>query len=121
MSSASRSSEPRRRVLGLLAAAGLLLAASGAWAQGRPLDGPRAAGQVGERFDGYAVIRGTASADLAALVDRVNGERKALYQQRAAADHAPVDQVGRVYAQEILKAAPAGTWFLQENGQWVQK
>jgi hypothetical protein len=29
--------------------------------------------------------------------------------------------VGKIYALEILKAAPAGTWFQQESGQWVKK
>jgi uncharacterized protein YdbL (DUF1318 family) len=87
----------------------------------RLLDGPRAAGLVGERFDGYAVVRGAAPADVAALVDRVNAERKAVYEQRAAADKAPVDAVGKIYAQQIMQSAPAGTWLLGEDGQWTRK
>jgi len=93
-----------------------------AFAQGRTLDAPRSAGTVGERYDGYAVVRDTANvATLGPLVDQVNAERRTLYTQRAAADGVPVDQVGRVYAGEIFKSAPAGTWFLQESGQWTRK
>jgi uncharacterized protein YdbL (DUF1318 family) len=100
----------------------LATAPGAALAQGRPLDAPRAAGLVGERFDGLAVVRApNAPADIRALVDQANAERAALYKQRAAADGATPDAVGRIYAQEILKAAPAGTWVLQESGQWKQK
>lgn len=109
----------RRLLLTLLVALTLPLAAL---AQGRPLDAPRAAGQVGERFDGFAVVRDTAApAGVRALVDQANAERRMLYQQRATADGATPDAVGKIYAQEILKAAPAGTWFLQESGQWTKK
>ena len=100
----------------------LVLASAPVLAQGRPLDAPRAAGTVGERYDGLAVVRApTAPADIKTLVDQANAERAALYKQRAASDGATVDAVGRIYAQEIMKAAPAGTWFLQESGQWTKK
>ena len=100
----------------------LVLASAPALAQGRPLDAPRAAGTVGERYDGLAVVReASAPADVKALVDQTNAERRALYQQRAAGEKTTADAVGRIYAQEIMKAAPAGTWFLQESGQWTKK
>jgi uncharacterized protein YdbL (DUF1318 family) len=102
--------------------AGLSLAALSAHAESRLLDAPRAAGSVGERYDGYAVVRDASQqANLGALVAQVNAERRALYAQRAAADKATIDQVGRIYAAQILRSAPAGTWFLQESGQWVRK
>ncbi len=31
------------------------------------------------------------------------------------------DQVGRVYAAEIMQKAPAGTWFLGEGGGYTRK
>jgi uncharacterized protein len=81
-----------------------------------------ASGQVGERFDGFAVLREPASsAQLAPIVEQVNAERRKVYAERAAADRVPLDQIGRVYAQEIFKSAPAGTWFLQESNQWMRK
>ena len=92
-----------------------------AQSQSRLLDAPRAAGTVGERYDGFAVVRGAASPDVVALVNSVNAERRAVYAQRAAADHAPIDAVGKIYAAEIIRSAPKGTWFLSESGQWTQK
>ena len=119
MSARSRSSSLSRRAL--LAAPFLLLAA-GAAAQSRVLDGPRAAGTVGERYDGYAVVRDQSqAATLGPLVAQVNAERRQVYTQRATAERVSVDQIGRVYAAEILRSAPAGTWFLQESGQWIRK
>jgi uncharacterized protein YdbL (DUF1318 family) len=118
----NRSSE-RRRFLAALVAALIAAGAPGMAAaqSARLLDAPRAQGIVGERYDGYAQIRGAAGAEVQKLVDQVNAERKQLYQQRAAAEHVPVEAIGKIYAQEILQSAPAGTWFLGENGQWVRK
>jgi len=123
MSKPSRFSRPARRTV-LVVSLALLLApiGIGAIAQNRTLDAPRSAGTVGERYDGYAVVRDPGqAASLAPVVDQVNAERRKLYAQRAAADGVPVDQIGRIYAGEIVKSAPAGTWFLQESGQWVKK
>lgn len=118
----SRSSSlTRRRTIGLLLAGVLVLASAGVHAQARPLDALRVEGVVGERFDGFAVVRGAASADVTALVSRVNAERRAIYDQNAAAQKAPVAAIGKIYAQEIAKSAPARTWFLSEAGQWSQK
>ncbi len=127
MSEQSRSFEfnPARRRFGLWlvawAVVGLAAPAAFAQGEGRLLDAPRAAGLVGERFDGLAVARGNLSPDVAALVARVNAERRAIYAQRAAAQGVPALEVGKVYAAEILKSAPAGTWFLAENGQWTRR
>jgi uncharacterized protein YdbL (DUF1318 family) len=112
----------RRTLFALLVSLLALAPLAAALAQGRPLDAPRAAGQVAERFDGFAVVRDAgAPAPIKALVDQTNAERHTLYQQRATADGATPDAVGKIYAQEIMKAAPAGTWFQQESGQWVKK
>ena len=51
----------------------------------------------------------------------MNAERRTIYSQRATAERVSVEQIGRVYAAEILKSAPPGTWFLEESGRWVQK
>lgn len=107
--------------LGSCLLAATLVSEASAQAQGRVLDAPRAAGLVGERFDGFAVARGAVPLDVATLVESVNAERRAIYTQRAASQGVPVQEVGKVYAAEILKSAPAGTWFLAENGQWSRR
>ena len=93
----------------------------GALAQGRALDGPRAKGQVAERFDGYAVVRGKAPDSIRNLVNKVNAQRRNVYRQKAASRNTSEAAVGRIYAQEIFGAAPGGTWFLQQSGKWVRK
>jgi len=104
-------------------AAGLLFLVavlSCAAAQAQSLDTLRAGGQVAERYDGLAVARSTDPATLK-LVQEVNGQRRQIYVKRAAEQGVAVDQVGRIYAQEIFRNAPAGTFFVQENGQTVRK
>lgn len=81
------------------------------------LEDLRASGAIGERYDGYAVAKEPgAQAD----VDEINAKRRAIYQEKAAAQGIPIEQIGKVYAEEIIKKIPAGTW-IQLNGQWRQK
>jgi hypothetical protein len=87
-------------------------------AAAQSLDELRASGAVGERFDGLAVAR---DASAAAIVDQVNAKRKEIYAQRAASQGVPADQVGRVYAKEIMEKAPKGTWIQAPDNQWTQK
>ncbi len=106
----------------LLLALVLALAASGTPARAQSLDALRASGAVGERFDGLAVVRDPgASAQVQSVVQQVNQQRRQIYGQRASQQGVPIGQVGRVYAAEIMRNAPAGTWFLAENGQWGRK
>jgi uncharacterized protein YdbL (DUF1318 family) len=119
MSKRSRFSKTFLTLLILLAVAA---GAPAAWAQSRALDAPRAAGTVGERYDGYAVVRDQRSAGtLGVIVEQVNAERRKVYAERAQRENVAVDQVARVYAGEIFRSAPAGTWFLKEDGQWIRK
>jgi uncharacterized protein YdbL (DUF1318 family) len=111
-----------RRAL-CLGLAGFLLAVAvpapgPAWAQS--LNDLRAQGVVGEGYDGLARVR-TPAPGAQAAVDKINAERRAIYSERAKQQGVPPDQVGRVYAQQIFRNAPAGTWLLQENGQWTRK
>jgi uncharacterized protein YdbL (DUF1318 family) len=105
---------------GLLIGAALATTASGQ-SPPRLLDASRASGMVGERYDGFAVVREPAPPEVVALVDQVNAERRGVYAERAASEHAPIEAVGRIYAMEIMKSAPPGTWFLSDAGQWIRK
>ena len=100
--------------------AGLLLAIAlgGAPALAQDLNALRASGAVGERFDGYAQARDASATD---AVRSINAKRQQIYKQRAAEQGVSPDQVGRVYAKQIMQDAPAGTYFLSETNQWVQK
>lgn len=113
---------PRRRFLSIMvalpvaAAAALFPVAAGA----QSLNALRASGAVGEGYDGYARVR-KAGGGARSVVDAVNAKRRAIYAERAKEQGTAADQVGRVYARQILGKAPAGTWFLQESGKWVRK
>ena len=119
----TRSSNRMRRITGILALALLIFAGvPQGMAQGKPLDAPRAAGTIGERFDGYVVLRDSnAPQSIKDLVAQTNAQRKALYEKRAKEDNAPVGEIGKIYAQQIIKSAPAGTYFLDASGKWTQR
>ncbi len=83
------------------------------------LDELRAQGQIGERFDGFAEARDDASDAARALVEKVNAQRRGIYEKQAKKQNISVDQVGRVYAERILKTLPKGAWIRTEDG-WRQ-
>lgn len=109
----------RRHVLGLLAGTGMIVALP-RLAKADPLDGPRNAGTVGERFDGYAETRDGASGDDQSLVQSINDQRRAFYQQKAAEEGVDISEIQRIYAKVIYDKAPSGWWFLTQSG-WKQK
>jgi uncharacterized protein YdbL (DUF1318 family) len=104
----------RRTILSLFgitcaAAAFVWLAAAPAVAQ--DLDALRTSGAVAECASGYLkALSGSA----AGAVKSINAQRKQVYQKRAASQGVSAAEVGRIYAQEIRKKAPAGTKF--DNG-----
>lgn len=85
------------------------------------LDKLRATGAVGERFDGLLELRDATASDAAAKVKEINAKRQKIYAKRAAQDGATPEQVGAIYAEEIMEQAPKGTWFLGSNGKWTRK
>ena len=113
---------PRRRFLSIMvavpvaAAAALFPVAAGA----QSLNALRASRAVGEGYDGLARVR-QAGGGAQSVGDAVNAKRRAIYAERAKEQGTTADQVGRVYARQILTKAPAGTWFLKESGKWVRK
>ncbi len=89
--------------LGLLA--GPALAAS--------LDQAKAAGQVGERIDGYVgVVAANAPADVRAMVDQINAERQAKYKEIADKQGAPVAAVAQIAGKKLLERTPKGEYIL---------
>ena len=106
---------------GLALALGLVMAVSTPPVYAQSLDELRASGAVGERYDGFAVVRDAGAAGATSVVDEVNNQRRAIYEQRAAAQGVAPADVGRVYAGQIMQKAPSGTWFIDENGNWRQK
>jgi uncharacterized protein YdbL (DUF1318 family) len=107
-----------RRFFLSLALAGLLSAGFALPALADQLDDLRKSGAVGERYDGLLVARDASAGN---FVKEVNAKRGSIYQQKATQQGVSVEEVGKVYAAEILKKAPAGTYFQRQDGSWVQK
>ena len=99
----------------------LLLGFTAPAAMAQTLDQLRASGAIGERFDGFVEVRDAGAAGASSVANEVNAKRRSLYEQRAAAQGVTPQDVGRVYAGQIMQKAPGGTWFLDENGNWRQK
>ncbi|MGB8275429.1 MAG: YdbL family protein [Alphaproteobacteria bacterium] len=112
----------RRSRVFVIAAAVIVAVSALAAMAADSLDALRAKGVVAERFDGYVMVRGaSADASVKATVDAVNAKRRSIYEKRAGEQGVPADQVGKVYAAEVMQNAPAGTWFLTESGTWIHK
>lgn len=109
-----------RAALPALAVVVMLFAALAPPAGAASLDELRQQGVLGERYDGYVVVRQN-TGGAAQTAAEINAKRRALYAQRAQQQKISVDQVGQVYARQILSQAPAGTWFLDASNRWVQK
>ena len=107
-----------RRAFLVLALA--LVALPGAALAQEDLDQLRADGVLAESYTGFVVIRENQNG-AQAIADRVNAERRTIYQQRAAEQGVSPEEIGRVYAGQIINKAPAGTWFQNEDGSWVQR
>jgi uncharacterized protein YdbL (DUF1318 family) len=119
--SSSRRYFTRFALIGLVA---LLLSAVGAIAPAKAddaqLNSLRAQGVIAERFDGYVMVKNNAGG-AQAVVDRVNAERRAIYEARAKEQGVTAAEVGQVYAGQIIQKAPKGTWFLAADGSWTQR
>ena len=102
----------------VLLALGLLTAPAHADA----LDDAKAAGQVGERIDGYlGVVDANAPSDVRALVDQINARREAKYKEIAGKQGAPVAAVAQITGKKLIERTPAGQYVLGADGQWRRK
>ena len=87
-----------------------------------PLDDAKSAGLIGERPDGYvASVQPNPPPDVARLVQEVNAKRRAAYEDIAAKQGVPVEQVGALTAEKIRAQASPGAYFMTSGGGWTQK
>ena len=102
--------------------AGLLTLASlstAAWAQRDPAyAAARAAGEVGEQPDGYLGVVGGGSAELRALVNAINIQRKAAYTQKAQATGATVEQLAFTSGCNLIAQTRPGEKYRAPDGSW---
>jgi uncharacterized protein YdbL (DUF1318 family) len=100
----------------------LILCLSALPAVAQSLDQAKAAGQVGERIDGYVgVVDANAPGNVRAMVDQVNAERRVRYAEIAAERGTSVQAVAQIAGQKLIERTPGGQFVLGADGQWRQK
>lgn len=87
-----------------------------------PLDGPKAAGQIGERWDGYlGLVDANAPASVRQLVERTNREREARYAEIAARRGVATADVAAIAGEKLVNEAPPGQFVMGPDGRWVRR
>ena len=109
-------------IAALGAAAVLASAAVPAQAQRDPAyAAARAAGEVGEKADGYLGIVGAATPALQRLVNDINIKRKAVYAQRAQAEGATVEQYAFAAGCLAVMRTEPGEKYQTPDGTWMTR
>jgi len=108
-----------------LLAAGLALALASNLpiaARAQDLATAKAAGQLGERIDGYlGVVEADTPAEIRAMADEINAKRREQYTAIAERQGVPVEAVAQIAGQKLIDRADPGDWVLGADGQWRQK
>lgn len=78
----------------------------------------RAAGQVGEKMDGYLGIAGSATPELRAIVDDLNIKRRAVYAQKAQAQRATVEEYAFTSGCLLISQTRQGEKYQAPGGGW---
>ena len=78
----------------------------------------RTAGQIGEQPDGYLGIVGAGSAELRALVNNINIQRKAAYTQQSAQSGSTVDQFAVTSGCNLIARTVPGEKYKAPDGAW---
>ncbi len=104
------------------AALGLAGVSVAAWAQRDPAyAAARAAGQVGEQPDGYLGVVGAGSAELRAVVNNINIQRKSAYTQKASASGATVEQLAFTSGCNLIAQTAPGEKYRTPTGEWATR
>lgn len=106
-----------RKFLTIAVAAGLL--ASPALAQRDPAyDAARAAGQVGEKMDGYLGIVGASTPRLQQIVNDINIKRRAVYAEKARAANATLEEYALTAGCLAIARTVPGEKYQAPDGSW---
>ena len=113
---------PFRRSALAIALAAAVLTSAPALAQRDPVyAAARAAGQVGEKMDGYLGFVTPPSGDLKALVEDINIKRKAVYFQQAQAQHATVEEYAFTSGCQAIARTIPGEKYQAPDGSWATR
>lgn len=77
----------------------------------------KAAGQLGELMNGYlGLVDPNTPADVKAMMDSINAQRRAAYQSIAAKNGVPMDEVAKMTAQKVINQAVRGHYVQTPSG-----
>ncbi|WP_193165896.1 YdbL family protein [Microbulbifer hainanensis] len=85
------------------------------------LDAARSQGLVGEANSGYIAVVNQSTPELEKLVAEVNAKRKAEYARIAKRNKIDIAQVAARAAEKLEARLPAGAYYQDSRGRWVQK
>lgn len=82
----------------------------------------KADGLVGEQRDGYVgLVVSSADAEVIALVQDINRQRREQYQQIAQRNGISVEQVAALAYEKAVGATPSGQFVQDTSGAWQRK
>ena len=82
----------------------------------------KADGLVGEQRDGYVgLVVNNTPADVRALVQDINNQRRQRYQQIAQQNSISLDQVAALAFERAVEATQSGHFLQNASGGWVRK
>ena len=114
-------SRNRRLVIGL-AAALTIGAAGSAMAQRDPAyAAARAAGQVGEKTDGYLGFPSAPNSSLRAMVEDLNIKRRAVYSEKAQAAGATIEEYAFTSGCRLISQTAPGEKYEGPAGGWLTR
>lgn len=90
-------------------------------AQTPAVDAARAAGQIGERYDGYLGVAGPVSAAVRSQVASINIRRRSLYSNLAASRGVSPSDVGITAGCQLLARVGVGEAYLWTEGGWRRR
>ena len=115
-------SRNRRLVIGLAVAALALGAAGNAMAQRDPAyAAARAAGQVGEKTDGYLGFPSSPDPSLRSMVEDLNIKRRAVYSEKAQAAGATVEEYAFTSGCRLIAQTAPGEKYQGPSGGWLTR
>ncbi len=110
---------PMALVAGALALGALSLSGPAAAQQRDPAyAAARAAGQVGEKMDGYLGFLTTPSAEVRRMADDINIKRRAIYAEKAAEQRATVEQYAFTTGCLLISRPQPGEKYQAPDGTW---
>jgi hypothetical protein len=106
----------------LALAVSVLFLAAAPGARAEELGSSKAAGQVGERADGYlGLVSPSAPPAVKQLVDQVNAKRKAKYAEIAKQNGTSVAAVASLAGQKLIERTEPGHYVMGSDGRWAKK